>query len=356
MRTIFPTIHIEGEEKGMKDTITFSTPEKSRKVSIPLHMDSLMAELDVCRRKAERLSLINELHTRLAGVNDLPGIIEAFSVWLMPQAGHDLIAYNNASRERTHMFCSCHGPQRQDVMSVAKKLFEKISDKEPADSVRMDGYYLKYWKTGLIQDRGVLLLLRKENDFTPDECRIIEEGLEILHGPLRRALAYEDLFEQASRDSLTGLANRRVFEERIGPLLDRAIRHDRSISLASMDLDRFKQINDTFGHVEGDLVLQKVAEAMQDSVRSTDLLVRMGGDEFLLVLPDTDLQSAQNLAERVCANVDEMNIRSNETDRLGVSIGLVQWQRGMTKDDWIQRADEVLYHAKSTGRSKVCVA
>jgi diguanylate cyclase (GGDEF)-like protein len=166
---------------------------------------------------------------------------------------------------------------------------------------------------------------------------------------------YEDLFAQARRDMLTGLDNRRVFEERIGAMLETARRHNRPITVASMDLDHFKQINDTLGHAAGDTALQMVAKALTGMVRNSDLLVRMGGDEFVLVLPDTGIDAARLLAERLCGAVDGLALNAGDGSRLGVSIGLVQWSPEMSKDEWLQRADEVLYQAKKTGRCRVCV-
>jgi len=166
---------------------------------------------------------------------------------------------------------------------------------------------------------------------------------------------YEDLFAQARRDILTGLDNRRVFEERIGSLLESARRQDRPITVASMDLDHFKQVNDNLGHAAGDIALQRVAKVMTEMVRNSDLLVRMGGDEFVLVLPDTALDAARLLAERLCAAVDGLDINAGNGSKLGMSIGIVQWKPAMSKDDWLQRTDEVLYQAKKTGRCRVCV-
>ena len=182
----------------------------------------------------------------------------------------------------------------------------------------------------------------------------INEGMAILRDPLERALDYEDLFEIARRDTLTGLANRRVFEERIGPLMDASRRHKHPLTIACMDLDHFKQINDTLGHDEGDRVLQKVANTFQAMVRSSDLLVRMGGDEFLIVLPETDMAAALKLSERLCQAIAGLGIYSAPGEQLGVSIGLSQWHPGITKDEWLRQTDELLYQAKDNGRCQVC--
>ena len=125
--------------------------------------------------------------------------------------------------------------------------------------------------------------------------------------------------------------------------------------MISMDLDRFKEINDNLGHQAGDEVLKSVASVFRQAVRSTDLLVRMGGDEFVLVLGDTDQKNGRILAERLCAAIDGLDIWADSRTKLGVSIGLSQMQPDDTLGQWLERTDDILYHAKAAGRSRVAV-
>jgi len=317
-------------------------------------MTSLMAELDQFKKKTARLSLLNELHARLAGAVDLPSMIEAFSVWLMPLVEHDLVAYHNPDRKRSYMYSSCHGPDRQRIFQLAAKLFES----QPENAGRgwyEEDFYVQNWHLGAMDSSGLVLVLRQSMGIDAEEASLINQALAILREPLQRALDYEDLFVIARRDTLTGLANRRVFEERIGPLMDNSKRHHHPLTIASMDLDRFKQVNDNLGHAEGDRVLKRVADTFKAMVRSSDLLVRMGGDEFFLVLPETGLESAKVLAERLCKAIDDLAIYSAPNQKLGVSIGLSQWQPDMTIEQWLQSTDELLYQAKDNGRSQVCL-
>lgn len=318
-------------------------------------LNSLIVELDHYRRQSEKLSRINNLHSRLAGAVDLGSIIEAWSVWLMQYADHKLIAYHDLDRDNMHMFCSCHGPARRLILQQAEEIF-RTSAAPGAEFVTVDDYHIWTILINSSKSSGRLLLIREGKPFAAEETRYVEEGLIILHDPLCRAAEFEDLFVQARKDTLTGLANRRVFEERIGPLLDSARRYGHSITVASMDLDNFKQINDSLGHAVGDRVLQQVAEKLAAMIRTSDLLVRMGGDEFVLVLPHTELRGAQCLAERLCAAVDGLEVESAGGGRLGVSIGLVEWLPGTTSEKWLQQADEFLYLAKAEGRSRVCAA
>jgi len=213
---------------------------------------------------------------------------------------------------------------------------------------------VKNWSLKNENSTGLLLLLRKDQKISADESQLIDEALTVIHGPIQRALKYEDLFELARKDSLTGLANRRVFEERIHSLIESARRHNSPLTVVSMDLDRFKSINDSFGHAEGDAVLKKVASTLSSMTRGCDLLVRLGGDEFILLLPDTDLVSARCLAERIRVAIEQLEICAGASDKLGVSIGLSQWSAELTIEEWLQKTDELLYQAKDLGRHQVC--
>jgi len=317
-------------------------------------MNSLIVELEHYRRQSEWLSMVNELHARLAGAVDMPAMLEAFSVWLMPLVNHDLLAYNNVERSRRHLLCSCHGPERRQAMAVAKAAFANQPECSESCCWTSGNYYIQSWLLNQFSGSGILLVLRKDKKIGEYENQLLAKGLQILCEPLQRALEYEDLYEQASRDALTGLVNRRVFDERIALVLAQADRHGHPVTLACMDLDNFKKINDTYGHGVGDLVLQTVSGNMERMVRSCDILARMGGDEFMLIMPDTNLADAEVLANRLCQTINQLDLPGAGPGILGISIGLVEWQPGLEKKQWIQKADEALYKAKAEGRCRVC--
>jgi len=319
------------------------------------NMNSLIVELEHYRRQSEWLSMVNELHARLAGVVDMPAMLEAFSVWLMPLVNHDLLAYNNVERSRRHLLCSCHGPERRQAMAVAKEAFANQNECRDSCCWTSGDYYIQSWQLNQFSGSGILLVLRKGKTIGEYENQLLAKGLQILCEPLQRALEYEDLYEQASRDALTGLMNRRVFDERIISVLAQAERHGHPVTLACMDLDKFKQINDTYGHGVGDLVLQTVSGNMERMVRSCDILARMGGDEFMLIMPDTTLAEAEVLANRLCQAINQLDVPGAGQGILGISIGIVEWQPGLDKKQWLQKTDEALYKAKAAGRCRVCV-
>jgi len=314
----------------------------------------IMAELDNLKKQSERLDLANKLHARMAGVLSLTGMIEAYSVWLMPLVNHELIGYSNSSRQKKHLFCSGHGPNRRSAIAFAEQLIDdQLSTL--GSFVKKDGRYAYKWVFETSEDEGILLILREGHELSDKEIKLVNHSLEILAECLQRGLEYEDLFEKASNDALTGLSNRRVFEERIHAMMDGATRYNHPLSMISMDLDKFKEINDNLGHLVGDDVLVAVADVLKKAVRSTDLLVRMGGDEFLIVLDQTDKISARILAERLCVAIDSLEIWANDTIKLGVSIGLSEMRNGEELQQWMERTDDILYHAKSEGRARVAV-
>ena len=163
------------------------------------------------------------------------------------------------------------------------------------------------------------------------------------------------LRRQATRDPLTDLLNRRAFEETSARHMAQARRFRRPLSLLLMDLDRFKSINDQHGHKAGDQVLQTFATHLESCLRATDLACRFGGEEFIVLLPDTDLAQAGELAERVRDAWQRVVINTGAT-RLNstVSIGMscVGARHGYVLDDLVERADHALYHAKQLGRNR----
>lgn len=316
---------------------------------------NLMAELEHYRRKTERLARIYDLHRRLAEKLDLASMVDAFSVWLGGVVEHELIAYRNFERNRMHVSCSTHGPQRHRLLELAHALLEEPVQEEVGGYLEEDRLYFQICP--LPGGDGMDQMLMLDGNVVKEAfCSLVGgDVLEELRGPLDRALAYEDLYDQARRDALTGLVNRRVFQERILQELYNAQRYLNPLTLACIDLDHFKSINDRLGHGEGDLVLKRVAQTILGKVRDSDLLARVGGDEFMLILPNTSLESARVLVSRICLAVSALNIQAPGACRLGASIGIACWVPGQSLEQWIEAADAALYRAKAAGRSQVSV-
>ncbi|MRR51707.1 MAG: diguanylate cyclase [Rhodocyclaceae bacterium] len=178
---------------------------------------------------------------------------------------------------------------------------------------------------------------------------------EIRHFAAELAVTNRRLQEFALTDPLTGLPNRRFAMERMEQEWAAATRSQRSISCMVVDVDRFKQINDTYGHDVGDRVLKGVSAAMKGALRTQDVLCRMGGDEFFVVCADTSLASALVCAERMRVAVAELELRDgNQRIPISISVGVAQRELAMTDiDGLIKRADQGVYQAKHQGRNQV---
>jgi diguanylate cyclase (GGDEF)-like protein len=166
---------------------------------------------------------------------------------------------------------------------------------------------------------------------------------------ISNAAAWERLDRRASTDGLTGIANRRVFDERLRAELGRAERHDREISLALFDLDHFKRINDAYGHQTGDRALVQFARILTAHARRDDIVARVGGEEFAWLMPETDQDGAFAAAERVRAALELE--RDEEFGAITVSAGVVIADHGSTAQSLFQAADRALYEAKESGRN-----
>jgi len=207
-------------------------------------------------------------------------------------------------------------------------------------------------------DAGADDFIRKP--FSLDELRAriaVGKRVSHLHQTLADKLrkleaATENITRLARTDELTGLHNRRSFNEIFALAWSSARRHGQPLSLISIDLDHFKDINDTFGHGVGDLVLKDFAELLLKMVRGEDVAVRWGGEEFIILLTHADAEAATALAERIRCSFEQSQLRP-PTRPLTASFGVAQLQDGENESDLIKRADHALYRAKHEGRNRV---
>jgi diguanylate cyclase (GGDEF)-like protein len=165
------------------------------------------------------------------------------------------------------------------------------------------------------------------------------------------------LLQMSKTDGLTGVFNRRYLEERLGEEFERQRRHRRPLSVAILDLDHFKRVNDTYGHQCGDQILKDLVPAVRTSLRSTDIFARYGGEEFCCVFPETGLADALSIAQRIRATVERRDFRHKEAViRITASLGVSTVDAATPDaDSLLSRADEALYRAKQTGRNRVVV-
>lgn len=214
----------------------------------------------------------------------------------------------------------------------------------------------------LLQDSGPVIgamtVAAKRADMFTLTCR---EMLELVATQvvikIQLAKSHEQLNRMATIDELTGIANRRAYQCGFEAMLDRANRRSGSLFLILCDIDHFKRINDRFGHPFGDLVLQQVAKLFDRVVRSNDLAARTGGEEFAILLEDTDMQGAWKVAERVRTLVSELRLQFGNTPvPVTISLGIAAFPQDAERMELlVSYADRALYRAKEEGRNRTVI-
>lgn len=189
---------------------------------------------------------------------------------------------------------------------------------------------------------GIFYRLNRENFFNRHELKKKRQEIEYM----------------ARHDQLTGLLNRRSFEECLNEETNRVERYENPLSLIMLDLDHFKEINDTYGHSVGDKILETFGELLRSESRNTDSVGRIGGEEFAILLPETPIEEAIESAKRIRQKLENLDFSAgNESFKVTCSIGVTEWNPDDTSsDDMLKRADEALYRAKNQGRNQVVSA
>jgi len=217
-------------------------------------------------------------------------------------------------------------PVTDDYRSLAKKNLHVIINVTGSEELNNEIRRIRRPETELMGGRSTWIL-----------CKLVDE--------LKRRMG---------TDGLTNTYNRVKFNEIIKGDLGRARRYKRPLSLSIFDIDDFKRINDTFGHIVGDSVLITIANMARKNVRETSYLFRWGGEEFVILLPETTLEGAKIQAERIRKEIADHEFE--QVGRVTVSFGLTQYREGDTADSFLKRADEAMYKVKTSGKNRIEVA
>lgn len=193
--------------------------------------------------------------------------------------------------------------------------------------------------------------------FAESELMLLENLLTILIHPLKNAIQFKKASLLAYSDALTGAKNRSTFDESLEREINLSQRHGQEFSVMVIDIDHFKQVNDNYGHSAGDDVLKAVAQNIQSCIRTTDMLFRYGGEEFVILLSNSDCKKSYVIADRILDSVRaiDMTIKDQQLD-LSVSIGLACLNIQDDGQSLFNRADEAMYAAKNDGRDQIKVA
>lgn len=200
-----------------------------------------------------------------------------------------------------------------------------------------------------------------DTDRLIEQNKKLEEQLEKSTGAMNELKKdMERVRQEAMTDGLTGLANRKAFDEQIQSLLNENAENGKGFTLLLVDIDHFKSFNDNFGHQVGDQVLRLVARTLTDGIKGKDMATRYGGEEFTILLPDTNLDAGIAVADslrKALANKEIVNRSNGELlGRITMSVGVAQYYSGEKMDELIERADAALYTAKHNGRNQVAAA
>jgi len=217
--------------------------------------------------------------------------------------------------------------------------------------------------------RNIPVIVLSGNDTAQDKVTSFDLGavdfiskpfeMTELRARLRSSLRISSLMamleQRAQIDGLTGLYNRAYFDQRWAEEYERCVRHSNGLSIAMIDIDHFKSVNDKFGHPAGDAAISGVAQLILNHIRKSDIACRYGGEEFTLILPETSPEQAMLLCERIRSECEGMHWPKHPDRRITISMGITGCADGPTMQSkpWIEHADQNLYKAKESGRNKI---
>jgi diguanylate cyclase (GGDEF)-like protein len=298
---------------------------------------------------------LDEVLTRvLEAAGAIPGCDAALVSLTPAPGGQPIVATLGLSAEEAERQAVTGPPDGREARAISVS-YEYVPDEEEEsdEAIRAGVAVPLPGETGPL---GLITIFTRkaEHRFAEDETKELEE-LAMRAGPaIENARRFREARQLADLDALTGLHNRRYFHETLAREVARAHRYQRNLALVIFDLDDFKAINDRIGHLAGDGVLAEAAERVRDVVRSADIACRVGGDEFAVILPESQLADADQLYKRLQNAVASRPL--GEAGPLNISAGVAELRSDDDSISFFQRADNALYGAKEAGKGQVVAA
>ena len=266
--------------------------------------------------------------------------LDAGAIWLRERATYKMVHTIGLEPEETDDYVKLAGPDGRAAVSAVGRSESRVDGVVATDGwnalraqLRVGGRSIGLMSVGT----------RRERIFNASELLMMAAVADQIAIALDRARQFSN---EARTDHLTGLANRREFERVMEREVALAERHERQITVMMLDVDNLKRINDRHGHGAGDSALRVVAQELLRAMRASDVCGRVGGDEFAVAMPETDIEQAREVARRLRSSMQAMNLGARSTQSVDVSIGLAAWRQGMDWQGLVQAADSALYEDK----------
>ncbi len=260
--------------------------------------------------------------------------------------------------------------QSLEVETLLEVFFEEVQHILPLDGLSFthesDGINVKVAETAkylfrydLVASRELIgeLTVSRNQPFVNQEINLLRQYLDTIVYPLRNALNYREAVRASLKDPLTGAGNRIALTNSLQREIERSKRYHQPMAVLMLDMDNFKNINDMFGHKQGDDVLVNVAEIMFEDLRGSDSIFRYGGEEFVVLLSNTDLEWAIHIAERLRNKIEKLAIEQDSIRIITTtSIGIAMLDPRESIMKLLDRADKAMYEAKESGRNQVKIS
>jgi len=343
----------------------FDFEELNSKIQIFLRIKALQTEVDSkIKSLAHNLSLSHDLAEFTNKINSLnlddivktvkeriPSLINVkyFTLYTYDEKEDNLkVLVHNYKRLKKNEKIICHASKNKIITPFLLNKDKLLRKKK----LLIIPLYLERRLLGVLNLKEPL-----EGQFDEEDIDKVNRISQQLASAIRNCQKYKRIENLSITDELTGLYNYRYFQERLSEEFKRVRRSERPFSIILIDIDHFKNINDTYGHKQGDKVLSELAEIIKFGLRDFDIAARYGGEEFALLLPDTDLSESVIVAERTRKRIQNHGFSKNDIHfKVTISLGVMTYHYGdkINQDRLLEEADRLLYKAKKSGRNRVC--